>query len=280
MVITLHGDRFKDIDIPELGVKCLVVATLGLPSDSETSGVHLPGNNVGQLEIHGSKRLRTWTKLATTALQGTSVIVTSEPVDFAPGEVLVIAGTDTSLPNFGIDEVIVSSNLDGYHITLNAPLLYTHTSNIITLEGRSIDMRCEVGLLSRNIVIQGDDTSAEQLFGMHMVARLSGIFRIENAEVTKCGQAFILGRYCTHSHMAGDMEGSYVKANSIHHSFQRAVTTHQTINWEVRDNVAYDVMGHAYFLEDGTEKFNTLSGNLGIRIKISSALLQSDLVWL
>ena len=44
----------------------------------------------------------------------------------------------------------------------------------------------------------------------------------------------IPGRYCTHSHKAGSMEGSYVKANSIHHSYQRACTTHDTWNWEVK----------------------------------------------
>lgn len=72
--------------------------------------------------------------------------------------------------------------------------------------------------------------------------------------------AYNFGRYCTHSHRGGNMEGSYVKANSIHHSFQRAVTTHDTRNWEVRDNVAYDIQGHAYFVEDGTEQYNTFSG--------------------
>ena len=76
--------------------------------------------------------------------------------------------------------------------------------------------------------------------------------------------------------MAGNMEGSYVKASSIHHSYQRAVVTHDTNNWEVRDNVAYDIRGHAYFMEDGTEQYNTLSGNLGIRVKSSSALLKGD----
>ena len=47
----------------------------------------------------------------------------------------------------------------------------------------------------------------------------------------------------------GFMEGSYVKANSIHHSYQRAVTTHDTQHWEVRDNVAFDITGHAFFVE-------------------------------
>ena len=42
-----------------------------------------------------------------------------------------------------------------------------------------------------------------------------------------------------HSHMRGAMQGSYVKVNSIHHSYQRCVTTHDTNDWKVRDNVAY-----------------------------------------
>ena len=72
------------------------------------------------------------------------------------------------------------------------------------------------------------------------------------------------------------MQGSYVKANSIHHSFQRAVTTHDTLQWEVRDNVAFDVQGHAYFVEDGTERRNSITGNLGVFIRPSSALLPGD----
>jgi hypothetical protein len=37
----------------------------------------------------------------------------------------------------------------------------------------------------------------------------------------RCGQSFLLGRYCTHLHMVGRAEASYIRGNSIHHSFQR-----------------------------------------------------------
>jgi len=40
--------------------------------------------------------------------------------------------------------------------------------------------------------------------------------------------------------------------------------------------VAFDVKGHAFFMEDGTEKNNYVTGNLGINIRLSSALLPSD----
>eukprot|EP00595_Chromulina_sp_UTEXLB2642_P001523 CAMPEP_0196766926 /NCGR_PEP_ID=MMETSP1095-20130614/32902_1 /TAXON_ID=96789 ORGANISM="Chromulina nebulosa, Strain UTEXLB2642" /NCGR_SAMPLE_ID=MMETSP1095 /ASSEMBLY_ACC=CAM_ASM_000446 /LENGTH=2258 /DNA_ID=CAMNT_0042131985 /DNA_START=2674 /DNA_END=9450 /DNA_ORIENTATION=- len=277
VTITIHGDRYKNIDIPEIGYKCIAVASLGLPKESQSSGFHLPGKDQGQLEIHGQKRLRTWTKLATTAYAGSLTIQTSEPVDFKSGDILVLSGTEVkSNDDFSIDIVTVAENLDNHNILLTEQLKYTHRSEIVVVSGRTVDLRGEVGLLSRNIVIQGDEQSQGQLFGVHMVARMSGIFRVENAEIRRCGQGFLLGRYCTHSHKAGNMEGSYVKANSIHNSFQRAVTTHDTFYWEVRDNVAYDVLGHTFFIEDGTEKYNTISGNLGIRTKLSSASLSSD----
>eukprot|EP01035_Chromulina_nebulosa_P037684 gene37684-50877_t len=150
-------------------------------------------------------------------------------------------------------------------------------NKVVVVEGKTIDMRCEIGLLSRNVIIQGSEYNSDgQLFGVHTVAMMSGIFRIENAEIRRCGQAFNFGRYCTHTHKGGNMEGSYVKANSIHHSFQRAVTTHDSNNWEVRDNVAFNVKGHAFFVEDGPEVYNSITGNLGIRIKASSALLPGD----
>lgn len=282
VTITLHGDRYKTIEMPYIGSKVLAVATKGCPMAGEDTGIRIPSRYVGELEIHGKRRLRTWTNLNETAYAGSTIIVTAEPVDFAPGELLVIPGTEPysgsfDIPHWQIEEVIVEQNLDGHRIVLTAPLLYTHRSEIRWVEERRIDLRCEVALITRNVVVQGDSNSYGQLFGVHTVAMMSGIFRFENAEVRHCGQAFNFGRYCTHSHRGGNMEGSYVKANSIHHSFQRAVTTHDTDNWEVRDNVAYDVQGHTYFVEDGTEKMNSITGNLAILTRRSSALLKSDM---
>lgn len=283
-IITLHGDRYVDIDMPMFGSKCLVVSALeaGTHTHHYNPLPHAPGPEMGQLEIHGQKRIRTWTKLSETAKAGDNFVVTAEPVDFKPGEIVVVPGTelpggdDSSHPNYGVEVMTVLSNDDGHHVYFTEPLLYTHRSEIVTEEGRDIDLRCEIGLLTRNVVIRGDDRSHGQLFGVHVVGIMRSIFRIENAEVTLCGQAHSLGRYCTHSHVGMNMAGSYVKANSIHHSFQRTVTTHTTHHWEVRDNVGYDVMGHAYFVEFGDETYNHITGNLGILVKPNSAGLKSD----
>jgi len=83
----------------------------GVPDTGLDSGFYLPGKDTGQLELHGRVRLRTWTKLAQTAYAGQSFIVTSEEVDFSPGESLVLPGTELpadiySPEGFGIDQVV------------------------------------------------------------------------------------------------------------------------------------------------------------------------------
>lgn len=74
----------------------------------------------------------------------------------------------------------------------------------------------------------------------HCLERLFGTLR--PTEIRNCGQSFVLGRYCNHLHMAGHQAHSYIRGNSIHHSFQRAVTIHGSHNSLIENNVAYDVM--------------------------------------
>ena len=72
------------------------------------------------------------------------------------------------------------------------------------------------------------------------------------------------------------MTGSYVRGCAIHHTFNRAVTVHGVSGLLVENNVAYDVMGHAFFIEDGIETGNTIQYNLGVAVRTSSTLLITD----
>lgn len=76
--------------------------------------------------------------------------------------------------------------------------------------------------------------------------------------------------------MSGDVTGSYVRGCAIHHTFNRAVTIHGVHGLMVEHNVAYHVMGHAYFIEDGIETGNTIQYNLGVFVTSSSSLLNVD----
>src|SRR6185436_13847657 len=70
------------------------------------------------------------------------------------------------------------------------------------------------------------------------------------------------------------MRGSSVVGASIHHSDNRWLTIHGTNYLVVRDCVGYQSLGHGYFLEDGTEVFNTLDRNLAIQAFTTQPLPQ------
>ena len=53
---------------------------------------------------------------------------------------------------------VYQPTLTGYTITLASPATKQHLSTIESVGGERIDLRCEVGLVSRNVVFQGSDS--------------------------------------------------------------------------------------------------------------------------
>lgn len=104
----------------------------------------------------------------------------------------------------------------------------------------------------------------------------SVIARLSNVEFFHVGQAFKLGRYPIHFHMNGNMSSSYVSQCAIHESFNRATNIHASNYLTIENNVIYNVMGGAYFLEDGIEIGNIFKYNLAVFVKTSSSLLSED----
>ena len=76
--------------------------------------------------------------------------------------------------------------------------------------------------------------------------------------------------------MIGTVHNSYVRGNAIHQTYNRAVTTHGVHYFRVTDNVAFDTMGHTFFIEDAVETNNVYDHNLAIKTKASNSLLGTD----
>ncbi len=100
--------------------------------------------------------------------------------------------------------------------------------------------------------------------------------RLSNVELNHIGQGFRLGRYPIHFHMLGDASESYVKECAIHESFNRALNVHATNYVTIEKNVIYNILGGAYFMEDGVEIGNTFKNNLAVFVRTSSSLLNED----
>ena len=261
------------------------------------------------LNLHGNSRDKvSWTQLGSYAGKGATLIDLAEPVNWEVGDEIVIAPSGMEAQE-AEQRTITNVAAGGTVITLDEPLTYNHFGKILSYGGKDIDMRAEVGLLSRNIVILGDDQSASTETGGHLMVMNDGRDRparerirrnaaralkangispdlprptyqnlstaqIEGVEFRMMGQLGRQGRYPIHFHLLDDGSPSYVRNNSVHHSFNRAVVMHGTNNMRVTDNVAYHVKSHMFvFAEEGDEMFNELEGNLGV---LNFALSQSE----
>ncbi|KAK4475484.1 hypothetical protein MN116_000801, partial [Schistosoma mekongi] len=296
--ITLHG-HVREKELPLYGAKVLALRN-------------------GTISIHGKPRLITWTRLAKTAEAGSKILELEHSVDWQPGEHIIITSTGGKAShNESEEHVIKDISSDNRVITLMVPLTYKKLSIKKTYSNGVIgNFAAEVGLLSRNILIRGTEepivssdvqqcpsdfstdrfathtctigSPDEQLganeYGGHV--HIGGPFVNSGAvkaylsytEFYFMGQAYRLGRYPIHFHLNGLMNGSYVRGCSIHKSFNRAINIHNTHEVLVENNVVYDIMGGALFLEDGIEHGNLIQYNLFIHVKRTSSLLNDDVV--
>lgn len=255
-MITLTGAQGEDV----LGMGAKVFGALG----------------GGVIELHGAKRVG-WTRITATAAAGSNQLKLERAVDWNAGDHLVVASTD--FDPLQAEEVYLAA-VQGSTVTTSTPLRFSHFGVSQTFAGRALEERAEVGLLSRNIVIKGDDASTLGGFGGHLIALQGGVLHIEGVELTRMGQKKVLARYPVHWHLEGTVSGQYFKESSVWHTYNRCVTVHGTRNAVVSGNVCYDDIGHGYFLEDGAETGNLFEDNLAIlnqRPAAGEALIPSDL---
>ena len=230
----------------------------------------LPG---GVLDVHGKPQSTSWLHLAGNVPAGATRIDVESSVDWRVRDRIVIASTDFDFEQ-AEERTIIGVSAGGTRLTLDRPLDFLHWGSVETL---GVDQRAEVALINRNVKISGADGGGGHLrFLSHGGA---SHVRMSWVELDGLGVPGELGQYPIHFHHFGEGTGSYVDSLSIHHSLNRAVTLHGAQNVQVRDCLAYETLGHAYFLEDGTESNNRFVGNLGLSTRAPAPdqqLLASD----
>ena len=228
--------------------------------------------NSGRLEIHGEPKI-SWTNLGANASVGSNQITLKEAVDWSVGDEIIITASRANWDE-AEQKIINTISADKKTITLTTVLEFPHVgvtkSYTRNQDGKTwiADIRSEVGLLTRNVKVQGDQGSEVNGFGGHMMIHSSGIAHVENVELYRMGQKAKLARYPFHWHMLGGLgEGQYFKNSSVHLSYNRAITIHGTESTLVENNFFYDHIGHGVFLEDGSERFNIIRGNVVLQTK-------------
>ena len=173
-----------------------------------------------QLDLHGRPLLdgRTHTKLAQTARKGSTELWLTEPVDWCVGDPhtcqigLSSTHQNGTMWEYETSDVVQVTN-GGRRLVLGAELQFDHLGETRQLDGGySVEFRCNVAVLSSNVVVQGETTFsrldrhgaqiflhsrnhrsvADQSQGDSLVARIS------NIEIRYAGQFGRLGRYPIH----------------------------------------------------------------------------------
>ncbi len=243
------------------------VITLNGPKNDDPlyGGRFLSTIEGGSLQLHGASAEKlSWGQLeGTVGVGATTITLDKNPNGWAAGDKIAIA--PSGYDPFEAEEVTITT-VNGNQVSFTPALKYAHFGELQTYEGKVLNERAEVGLLTRNIKIQGGADSEEIRFGGHtMILNDSGPIHVEGVELTRMGQPGIEGRYSFHWHIAGNREGDYIKNSSIHHALQRGVVLHRTDNVLIENVVAYHIKNHAFIpAEDGNEVNNTFKYNLAM----------------
>ena len=213
----------------------------------------------GTLNLHGDLE-NAWTKLSETAEAGSTRIEVLDASDWKVGDEIVLASTDFNPRQAETRHI---SAIRGNSITLDRPLDYMHFGEVTF----GVDERGEVGVLTRNIKVQGSANAEQTYFGGHIMAMAGSRMYVEGVELHRMGQHMTLARYPIHWHINGDAQGQYIRNSAIHDTFNRCVTVHGTDNLRIENNVTYNNVGHCFFMEDGIETGNAFVRNLAIQTK-------------
>jgi cell migration-inducing and hyaluronan-binding protein len=255
--ILVHGELEIGTEAKPHKRNATITLTNNVPGEDIESmgdrGIMLMG---GTLNLHGTQK-NSWTKLTKTAAAGSDSIEVMNAGGWKKGDVVVVASTDFD-PHQAEQRTI--SRIAGNVITLDQKLQYMHYGQVTF----GVDERGEVGMLTRNIRIQASADAEKSFSGGHVMAMAGSSMKVSGVEFYRMGQHENLARYPIHWHLVGDAPGQYIENSAIHDTYSRCVTVHGTNDVRVENNVAYNNVGHCYFLEDGVEHGNEYIGNLGI----------------
>ncbi|XP_018417775.1 PREDICTED: transmembrane protein 2 [Nanorana parkeri] len=218
------------------------------------------------------------------AVDGIILDLMDDVRSWQPGDQIIVSSTDYSMYQAEEFTLLPCPECNTFQVKVKETPLYFHMGEITD----GLDMRAEVGDLTRNIVIQGEMQKTcygnnqcqffnYDTFGGHIkIVQNFTFVHLSNVELKNMGQQ-VMGSYPVHFHLCGDVDDSntYVEGLSIHHSFSRCVTVHATNGLLIKDTIGYDTLGHCFFLEDGIEQRNTLFHNLGLVTK-PGTLLPTD----
>ncbi|MEM0983920.1 MAG: G8 domain-containing protein [Planctomycetota bacterium] len=259
---------------------------IGDPASQPMMGYRVLGVRAGgSLQLHGASSAKaSWTQIDGDVEPGSVSMRTAEATGWEIGDRIALAPSGEDARE--AERLTVTAvSADGLAISFEPPLEHHHLGHAFTYAGKPIDMRAEVALLSRTIVIGNAPSDPYDKLGFHgMVMPDSGPVNVSGVEFVGGGQIARPARYPMHWHRnpaldvqfggrgwmieAPSRAGDWIRDCSIHSSGQRGIVIHGVNDVVVADNVVFDVWDHAYVTsEDGLEIRNRFERNLAMLVK-------------
>ena len=229
------------------------------PTVAKTYVGHLPLSKFliatasSKLSLHGKPKTP-WIKLVSTAKAGSNKLVLENmPEGWGNGDKIVVPTTGLVTRNHhrNENEVVTVKAVTALEngaavVHIQEKLKYEHYGN-----SPDIRLNGEVGILSRNIRLMGDndDTQHDECtlaleagfsdkaqlaqirtlcYGGHTLFLRNASVQLSNLEFSRMGQATRIARYPLHWHLAADASAAhlsnYALNNSIHQTYQRCVS--------------------------------------------------------
>ncbi|XP_066284016.1 fibrocystin-L-like [Branchiostoma lanceolatum] len=214
----------------------------------------------GELDLHGSPHLVTWTHLSSTFAAGNNKIRVRDEVDWQPGDEIVVTSTSYD-PHQAETFSIRKVGKDRRTLYLSNPLQHTHLGETLSLSdgSRSYTMAAEVGLLSRNLrvkVTSSDDKPPVHLYVGQLTEgskTYRGSARISDVEFSGLSARGTNQRSFAMTFTGGSLIGqesaSYVINSSVHHIQYGGLHALDSRALEIDNNVFYWTLGPTILIE-------------------------------
>jgi hypothetical protein len=277
------------------------IAGLSTPTTSDPSNRGIMVNPGGKVTLCGTPLATPWTTLNASAAQGATALTLAASPGWSNNDPVLVVPTDF-VDYQGVEQFTLNGATSGTAATLSSGLAasrygvlqYPTDSGLSTTPGTfsttkgsanvatQLDERARVINMSRNVVVTcpNDSDWTNKGHGIGIMGMASNGLNqctlvVDSTQLRRGGIRGALGRYPFHLHMlsynsgtgafTADASQCQFTNNVVWDSENRAYTIHGTCGATVSGNVSYNVRGHAFFMEDGSERRNTITNNLALK---------------
>ncbi|XP_009693892.1 PREDICTED: fibrocystin, partial [Cariama cristata] len=259
----------------------------------------------GTLSIHGWMPKVAFTHLKLSAYANDTRVVLQQPVDWQPGDEIVVGRTGLGDAQQQ-EETAVIESVNNTELYLRSPLRYSHSVGEGWVNGRGLPLSAVVALISRRVVVQGNVTmermshlrecvkagvtrggskclykrserqlGSRDLGAIVVVEAFQGEASrlwVEGVQFRHMGQAF--RQHCSALTVAGNawMADSYIRGCCVLDSFGQGLRLTGISNLSVEGNVFHNISGHGLLLGGGLEEGNKVSNNIVIGLSGTDGL--------